>query len=747
MAVPPIVSRHRGGGAGRARPHALALPPLSKQFGLAVVFCAALAAGASGEKSAEIPKPYDPGPAERAHIARYDEAIRSVHATKISSADASALKEAFAAFAKRKPDEGLAAAKAISDPLAAKLAQWYRLRNGFGQPDEYRAFLDANPAWPDRRLLTERLEEALFTKGGTSTGIRSHFAKRGPDSGVGFAALASTYLAEGNTAEAKKHARKAWTELSLPSNLESGFLSRFGKLLTTEDHKRRLDLLIIEDIRWNSERSERAAIARRVIALLPEADRKAATARLAVFTRDKRAKALIDAVPEPKSPDWGLVYHRVQALRRADKIDAAAKLLKTVPTKSGVLVNPDAWWDERRAVAYEALKAKKYELAYETAADAVDLSANPTKEQQFMAGWLALRKLSDPARAEPHFKAFAKAADGPLSRAKAHYWLGRLAEVRKGDEAARAHYEEATRDPDTFHAQLAMLKLGGDRSITIEPPAEPTPEELARFNGLDSLRAAVIANRAGLPRGVARALITEARYELTSEAERAMIAHLADALGDTQLAVRTAKTAIGDRQRLLYYAYPVHPFPAYTALRDPPETAFLLAIARQETEFNTEIVSGAGAKGLLQVMSITAKHVCRDYKIKCQLQRLTSDPSYNAMLASAYIGDRMAEFQGSYVLTLPGYNAGPGRARQWIREIGDPRSPSVDPIDWIERIPIEETREYTAKVLSNIQVYRARLNGNEAPLGLGRDLMRARLAEQPPARQENREHHAENPDG
>lgn len=190
------------------------------------------------------------------------------------------------------------------------------------------------------------------------------------------------------------------------------------------------------------------------------------------------------------------------------------------------------------------------------------------------------------------------------------------------------------------------------------------------------------------------------------------------------MALRIAKSATARGNNLLIYGYPVHPFPAYKPLREPPEMAFLLGIARQETEFSSTIVSGAGAKGLLQVMTVTAKHVCRDYKIKCEIDRLLKDNSYNAMIASAYIGDRMAEFDGSYILGLAGYNAGPGRARQWVRENGDPRDPDVDPIDWIERIPITETREYVQKVLSNIQIYRARI-GNKDPLNLKADLSHA----------------------
>jgi soluble lytic murein transglycosylase len=213
-----------------------------------------------------------------------------------------------------------------------------------------------------------------------------------------------------------------------------------------------------------------------------------------------------------------------------------------------------------------------------------------------------------------------------------------------------------------------------------------------------------------------------------------MVAHLAEALGDTQTAVRIGKGAIARGMNLVYYAYPIHSLPAYTPLRKPPEPAFILGIARQESEFNSVTLSGAGARGILQVMPVTAKHVCRDYKLKCDIPRLMKDPAYNTMLGSAYISDRMDEFTGSYVLTLAGYNAGPGRAREWIKEFGDPRDGKVDPIDWIHRIPFEETREYVQKVLSNIQVYRARLGEPDA-VRLTADLRRvsaARAADEAP---------------
>ena len=203
-----------------------------------------------------------------------------------------------------------------------------------------------------------------------------------------------------------------------------------------------------------------------------------------------------------------------------------------------------------------------------------------------------------------------------------------------------------------------------------------------------------------------------------------MLAHLAEALGDTQMAVRIGKSAIARGLNLIYYAYPVHRLPATrrcAGRRRPPSS--WASPGRRASSTRTTL-SGAGARGILQVMPITARHVCRDYKLKCDIPRLMKDAAYNTMMGSAYISDRMDEFSGSYVLTLAGYNAGPGRAREWIREFGDPRDSSVDPIDWIHRIPFEETRDYVQKVLSNIQIYRARLGEEANAVRLNADLKR-----------------------
>jgi soluble lytic murein transglycosylase len=671
--------------------------------------------------------------AERASNARYDAAIAPIRDAKVAADEIQRLTESIGRAAANDLTGAVAARTLITDPTTAKLADWFRLRAGVGSAEETRAFVAANPSWPDRELLMQRVGQQLFRGGGDSRAIKQAFsAKDPPKHGAGLAALASAELAEGNDAAARALAQRTWRDYDLPVALEAGFIERFGGMLTEADHRARLDRLLSEDPRWAGERAERITLIKRTIALLPATLKPTAEARLAVLARTPNALALLDAAAAQAkaastAPDWGLVMQKVQQLRRLKRRDEAWALLLTVPADSGLSGN-DGWWVERRINAYEALEANKPKLAYDVVRAPGPLGANPKKDQAFLAGWLALRFLNDPKAALAHFRELKTAADGTLSKSRADYWLGRALDAAGDKAEARNAYRSASQFTDTFHGQLARRKVGSAEAMSIEvkPPAAPTSEQVARFQASDAARAAVIAKAAKLDVSIVRAFLLALGRTAASEAEAAMAAHLANAMGDTLSSVRIGKDAIQRGLNLVTYAYPVHPFPAYGALRQPPETAFLLAIARQESEFNTQTLSGAGARGILQVMPVTARHVCLDYKLKCDIPRLMTDPAYNAMMASAYIADRMGEFGGSYVMGIAGYNAGPGRVRQWVREFGDPRDPKVDPIDWIHRIPFEETREYVQRVLSNLQIYRARLSAGPAPLMIADDLARAR---------------------
>lgn len=617
------------------------------------------------------------------------------------------------------------AATALPDPVSRKLALWQAYKLGVGNADDMVRFTVENPAWPDSQVILRRAEEQLLARGGNSAEIRAFFRNREPVSGAGWASLASAHLAEGDEVEAGRHAARAWTDEEMAASFEAGFIERFGKMLTPADHKQRLDRILVARHRFAADRRARSAIARRIIPHLPEAERKAAEARLAVFVRAKNAGKLLAELPAEASAsiDWSLMFSRVAHHLEGDRLDEAAKILTSIPDDAGKLVSADEWWLLRREAAYSALVANKPKLAYDLVKTSGPLSVNPLKEQSHMAGWIALRLLKKPELALAHFETALKAADGPLSRARSAYWTGRTLDVLGRKREAREHYIGAMRDPDTFHGLLARQSIaGGPRTeLEIKPPAVPTTDEAERFKAQDAVRAAILANKIGLDRNIFIGLVAGLRNYLKTEGEMALLAEMAASLGDPQTSLRVGKTAIARGMNLLYYAYPIDPFPDYEPIRPPPETAMLLGITRQETEFNTAIVSWAGARGLMQVMPITARHVCTQHKLKCDLPKLVTDHAYNVRIASAYVADRMAELGGWYAVALAAYNAGPGRARQWIRQNGDPRGDGVDTIDWIERIPIEETRHYVEKVLSNIQVYRARL-GEPKALRLVEDL-------------------------
>jgi soluble lytic murein transglycosylase len=707
--------------------------------GLAVPPCGAEAAVKA------VPAP-ELQPAEKAQKHKLAAALSPLLSIDPSPSDLKALREAAAAVRAKSLDDFASAKSGISDPVARKLADWMRLRAGLGQPPEFQAFLRDNPSWPDRSTITEGFETALFRTGGDPKTIRSYFATTKPETGPGYAALASADLAEGDREEARRLASKAWREMSIPPELENGFLDRFSDLLTPADHKWRFDRTVTDDVRYAGNRKARVALAKRLIPLLPANQQRSAAARLAVFNKAANAGDLMGDVAG-HGGDAGLAFHRIQLLRKAGKIEEAADIILSFPPDPKKLASLDEWWAERRELAYGALKNDNPALAYKLVRDAGPLSVNPLKEQTFLAGWIAFRFLNKPGPAEKHFAAMSAAADGPLSRAKAAYWLGRVKAARGDKAGAAEQYRLAAANPDTFHGLLAMQTLADGRSnLQTTPPANATAAQLRKITTSEVARALIFAKKANLSREVTRTFLAGLRNAAPTEAEVGVVAYLAEEIGDPQMSLRIAKIAIGKGQNLLTYGYPLSSFPGYTPLRSPPELPLLLGLARQETEFDTQTVSGAGAKGLLQVMPATARHVCNDYKIKCQLPRLLSDPSYNAMIGSAYIADRMDDFGGSYVLGLAGYNAGPGRARQWMREFGDPRDPGVDPIDWIERIPITETRDYVTKVLANIQIYRARL-GVKNPLRLQQDIARSRADRRVPSSPDPRDGVATNSDG
>ena len=664
-----------------------------------------------------------------------DQDLLPLFAQLPSEADLGKVKEAIAAAANGDNSTAEALAAGIVDPSARKLVRWYELYSGRQQntPQEIEDFRRNNPSWPGT-ALRGRAEETLLVNGDPDQ-ILAFFKSGKPETGAGKAAMAVALLGKGDLARATALAAESWRYERMSDAAETAVLARLGRLLTPQDHKYRADRLLYGDSEFEAVRTLRIGSVKRLLPHLTPADQSRIEARLAAYRCGRGlgcmagAKKLFARLPVDANRDWGVFFDKARMLRKSGQGVLAWHMMLQASSDAKEIISPDDWWVERRLDAYGALYDHDYQSAYKLAAAHGAVSVNAMKEAEFLSGWIALRFLKDPKRAATHFKTMRDAADGPISQAQASYWLGRAYSALGDDKNAAARYTEAAGYFNTYYGEIARQTLDKTATRLLIAAIPPPPAEAARrFVANDAVRAAVIAGKAGLT-DVMRIFLNDMKDRATDEPASVLAAHLALTMGDTQMALKIGKAGLEKGfTGVTRYAYPVVAMPVFEPLRTLPEKALLYAIARQESEFNTLTKSSAGARGILQIMPATARGVCGKYRVKCELGRLMTDAGYNARLASAYVGDTTDDFSGSYIMAIAGYNAGPGRVHDWVGKIGDPRQAGVDPIDWVEMLNLDETRDYVKKVLSNVQVYRAELEDPARALRIRADLTRGRAA-------------------
>lgn len=584
-----------------------------------------------------------------------------------------------------------------ADSLDRHILAWaIALKGGAGVPSAEIARTARDlPGWPGMEILRRNSERALSRESPAPEAVLRAFGDLAPQTPDGAIILARSQLALGNIDGARKALSSIWRTAKLDAQVETAIVTEFGATIPTDDHRFRMERMLY---------AERAKSAGR-IAKLANAEALAA-AWSAVLRNDPKAAKLLDAVPQGQR-SAGYLFAKAQYLRKQKRLAEAAKLMAEAPKDPLALVDADAWWVERRILSRQLLDAGQAKLAYQVAAGHAAESATNAADAEFHAGWFALRALGEPKTAASHFARIAEVAEGPISRSRAYYWLGRSAEADRQDDAA-ADYEKAAAYGTTFYGQLAAAKLG--RSTLNVTYPEPSDADRVSFPQREAVRAVERLQAAGYPQ-LADTLYLELADQITSPGELALLAAMAEKRGNHYLALKVGKIAA---QRGLDIGALSHPLGAI-----PPEAnisgsgkALAYAIARQESEFNVGAVSRAGARGLLQLMPGTAQQVAKQTGLAYSQEKLTTDPGYNATLGAAFLGQQLARFDGSYILTFAGYNAGPRRADQWIKRYGDPRGKSVEAIvDWIERIPFSETRSYVQRVMENYEVYKMRITG------------------------------------
>lgn len=604
--------------------------------------------------------------------------------------------------------EADAAVAGHPDPVARKLVTWLRLiAPGTSRADEIGAFQAASPDWPFAHILARRRDEALALE---PDPLRAAAECRRAAPAATAALLRCAEVLAGD--EATAMLRAAWAGAPGDAAWEARFLSRWAANLGRDDHLRRFVRLAWSDL----------AAARRQAARVDTAHVQLIEARLALRRDDPASAALVSALPAAVAADPALMLDRARFLRRAGRDDEAVAVWRSLggdAERAAPAGRRAAFWDERNLMARRRLRQGDDAGAYAIAAGHAQRSGEPALDAEFLAGFIALRRLHDPAAATPHFAALAAGSKSAITQGRAEYWLGRAAATPAGREDA---YARAARWTSTFYGQLAGYALDADpKAFAARLAAARDPQADATraldLAGRELARAAALLVAWGEPRRATPFLLQ--LYEVSPDPpDRALAARLAAGLGLTETAVAIARRAGRDGVMLPQVGWPdAVPVPA-----GPPngtvEPAVALAIMRQESNFDPFAVSPAGARGLMQLMPGTAAQVARGLGIAAPLPALTADPALNVRLGTTYLRGLLDQFDANIALAAAGYNAGPRRVAEWLELNGDPRGAAAnggganrggaDVIDWIELIPFSETRNYVQRVVENAVIYRAR---------------------------------------
>ncbi len=629
-------------------------------------------------------------------------------ADPLSAADKRHYKAAFDAAARGAWTQAERYAARGTAPLPKKILHWLEMlepRSGIPFAEIAR-FIAANPDWPRQGLLARRAEEAMDGSV-TDDAVLAWFRDRKPVTVTGMTRLAAADDAAGRHDAADALIRTAWVEGDFSRSDEHAFYKLYRNRLGRADHWNRLDRLL-----WEGRHDP----ARRMLNLVDAGHQRLAEARIHLRRADGNVDWAIRRIPEGLLEDPGFLYERERWRRKKGRDEDAMEIFRNMPP---VLGRPGRWWDERAAMVRRRLADGAVTDAYRLAKDHGPITGARLAEAEFLAGWVALRFLHDNKIALGHFADMYAWVETPISQSRAAYWAGRAADAANDPRTALAWYRRAAVHDWSFYGQLAAVHAAGPPVAPSPPPPEPSAAEQAAFEKNEIARAARVM--AAVDRDdLVRVFVLRLDETAKTLGGRVLAGRFADSLGRRDLGVVMARDAYRDRQRLPTLAFPIIPLPP-----GGPEPALIHAVMRQESNFDVGAESSAGARGLMQMIPATARAVSRALNIRYSPERLANDGHYNLRLGQHFLGNLIERYDGSYVLALAAYNAGPGNLARWLRQNGDPRRAEVDVIDWIEQIPFDETRNYVERVLENLQVYRRRMsNGTVTPTSIEADLRR-----------------------
>ena len=594
--------------------------------------------------------------------------------------------------------KAISTAKKAKDKSIYNFIQWrHLLANGnTASYYDYKLFIDKNPNYPRLNRIKFLSEHKLSTEKISPKKIIKLFQDNEPLSGYGKMILGESLIIEGKSAEGLKLIKNGWVTAKLSRSDLKFFRKKYKKYLNSEDYIKRADYLAWENKYWDL---------KRMLRYLPKDYQLLYTARQLLMSKSYGVDTAISKVPPKLKNDAGLNYDRLKWRRKRGRVDSSLEILLNIKNTKEYLVRPDKWWLERSIITRSLIYKKKYTLAYKIASNHALTEGPEFAEAEWMSGWISLSFLNDPMRAIDHFNNFYNNVGYPISLSRGAYWLGLAYDNIGNKELSYKWYEKASKFLTTYYGQLAFLKIYPNENFSLNEMAKVDDKYKKKFFEKSLVKIVYLLDELNKDKYTKNILKHLANENIESGSE-ILAAELATNISRYDFAIQIAKVASYQKRFINDYNYPILSTPRYVNKRKIPESSLILSIIRQESEFDMEANSHAGAKGLMQLMTYTARIVAKQAKLPYSKSRLTKDPEYNINLGSHYIAGLILEYEGSYPFALAAYNAGPKRVRYWKKINKNPQKKQIDYVNWIELIKFKETRNYVQRVLENYNVYR-----------------------------------------
>lgn len=578
------------------------------------------------------------------------------------------------------------------NPVLYKLYEWALYREDLvNLPyDRITNFITRNPNWPEQsRLLATAERNMPYDL--PATEVISWFTAHPPVTGNGIDRLLKAGAATGTSVS--RIVNDAWSNASMDNSTQATIFRQYGQTISIRAYNARLDYLLKNDSYTQ---------ARALGSLLQRGYPQLIEARIALREDKRGGEDLVYKIPDSLQNNTGLLFERIRNLRKNDNNAAAANLLNKAVLLQDITF-PEDWWKERNILIRRLIEDKNFPKAYALAANHGLEKGPEFAEAEWLSGWLALRFLNKPEMAYLHFTRMYGKVETAISKARGAYWSARAADALHRTNDANTWYYQAATYPHTYYGQIALnhLKMAAPQQI----PVQATANDQTSITSSDLVQAAVLLHNSGYELLSAK-FISAKLDNIASDGEYQAFATYLKRLGDVSGAYRVAKRASWKNVFLGDTTYPSLMKWVEDASIDP---ALAHAIIRQESQFDMTATSPAGALGLMQLMPRTAAEVAKKRGWAHQTSWLTTKPDHNILLGSTYLNDLLRRFNGSYPLAIAAYNAGPSRVNGWLEAFGDPRTGEVNWIDWLELIPVPETRNYVQRVTEGIVTYRDHL--------------------------------------